>query len=161
VNGLSPAGVARVFLASLAGETGPLYRPDAVVKFDDEEALRIAAGHGWGPPSRFAECAHCGDPTGEHCTRCGQCSCGGTCDHCGKPRCDRACACLKFGGIWISDDRTELAVEVTDQNGNTEIVTLEVCPDQEGDPRPLVNGICVQPEALERGWTYIPTGRPT
>lgn len=66
----------------------------------------------------------------------------------------------KFGGIWISDDRTELAVEMVREDGATEVAIVQVWTDVLGFHRPVASDICVQPEALERGWTYIPTGRP-
>jgi hypothetical protein len=63
----------------------------------------------------------------------------------------------KFGGIWISDDRTELAVEMIDGDGDTSVFILQRA---NGSGHPVVTDICVQPEVLDRGWTYIPTGRP-
>lgn len=62
----------------------------------------------------------------------------------------------KFGGIWINDDRTELAVEVTDDDGTIEVVIMQLWPDQTGSPRPLVTDLWVQPEVLGLGWTYFP-----
>lgn len=63
-----------------------------------------------------------------------------------------------FGGIWISDDRTELAVEIIDDDGATEVVIMQVWRDEgDGDrAQPLVTDAYVQPEVLDRGWTYFP-----
>lgn len=67
----------------------------------------------------------------------------------------------KFSNVWLSDDRTELAVEVVDGDGNAEIMIMQVWPDQAGDPRPLVTDICIQPELFASGWTHLLPGRPT
>lgn len=64
----------------------------------------------------------------------------------------------KFGGIWINDDRTELAVKMITDDGRTEVAIIQVWRDALGFDRPLATDICVQPETLDRGWTYIPTG---
>ena len=61
-----------------------------------------------------------------------------------------------FGGNWVSDDRTELAVEVIDKDGTTDVAIIQVWTDVRGFNRPLATDSCVQPEVLDQGWTYIP-----
>lgn len=61
----------------------------------------------------------------------------------------------KFGNIWISDDRTELAVEMIHDDGTTEVAIVQVWTDVLGFNRPIASDICVQPEVLESGWTRV------
>jgi hypothetical protein len=61
-----------------------------------------------------------------------------------------------FGGIWISDDRTEIAVEMIDRDGDATVAIVQVWADVIGFHRPIATDICVNPETLDKGWTYHP-----
>lgn len=62
-----------------------------------------------------------------------------------------------FGNAWVSNDRTEMAVEVIDSTGQTEVFIMQALLGRHG-PEPVITDCAVAPEALESGWTFIRVG---
>lgn len=59
----------------------------------------------------------------------------------------------KFGNnIWVSADQAEIAIEVVDDLGQSEIFIVQVQPRDRG-PEPQVVECAVTPEALD-GWAF-------